>query len=93
MLQCSNYLEVTYSSLQAERILRAGNAINLEQKILFKLKHHSQKNVFDSIIAAILYVAEHNLAFRRSQDALCTARNGLMQLTATSDRILEDHVS
>jgi hypothetical protein len=45
------------------------------------------------MIEAILHLTEHSLAFRRSSDAFCTARNGLRQLTATIDRILEGKIS
>ena len=42
---------------------------------MLKLKHFVGKNIFDCIIAAILYVDENILAFRGSFETLHTARD------------------
>jgi hypothetical protein len=53
--------------------------------------------VFVRIVTVILYLAEHNLAFRGSSDVLNSSHNGnflsLIELLAKFDPVLRDHIN
>ncbi|XP_029054570.2 zinc finger MYM-type protein 1-like [Osmia bicornis bicornis] len=95
--QSAVHLQAINKWFQTEQNFRIGNLIDKEFEKLLKLETARCEQVFQRITAIILYLAQHNLAFRGSSDTLNTPHNGnfldLIQLVAKFDSVLNDHLN
>jgi hypothetical protein len=64
--------------LQAQINQKTGNFIDLKHRNIIQIERGLEKNVFECIFTAVLYLAAHNLAFRGSSGILCTTHNGIL---------------
>lgn len=92
----SNYLLSMKTWLETEKNLKLNNTIDKEYEKFVENETTRWKNIFQRIIAAILYLAEHNMAFRGENDKLYESHNGnflgLIELMAKFDPVLKEHI-
>lgn len=91
------HLQAIKKRLQTEQNFRTDNLLCKECEKFLRLETARYEQVFQRITAIILYLAQHNLAFRGSSDTLYTPHNsnflGLIQLIAKFDSVLNDHLN
>lgn len=68
MKKLDYHLQAVYKSLQLEKYLKIGNTIDKVHKTI--KNWNTAFKMCDRIVAAILYLSDHNLAFKWSSDAL-----------------------
>lgn len=81
--------------VEAESRLKGNSSINRALTDQVRTEAERWQAVLKRIIAIILYLAEHNIAFRGSSSTLYTKNNGilgLVQLLGQFDNVMMDHL-
>lgn len=87
-----------YMTIWLEAELRLKKSVSINHELMDQIRSETERwqEVFKRLVAIILYLAEHNIAFRGSSSKLFTKNNGnylgLIELIGQFDGVMSDHL-
>jgi len=92
----AGHLAAVVSWIELGQRLKHACSIDKQSQNQIRLEKERWRNVFERLISIVQFLAEHNMAFRRSVDQLGQRHNsnflGLVELIAKFDPVLQEHI-